>query len=396
MIEQPGYDLIVVRFGEVFLKGRNRPAFMDRLRANVARAIARTGWRTEAVHGRLLLVPETAEGAPPERALARACRVPGVVSVSPARSVPPVPDEIAPVAAALAAATMPPGAASFAVRPRRTDKRLPYTSVELACRVGDAVSARTGLRVDLRSPDLEVGVEVGARSFVWTETRPGPGGLPVGTAGRVVVLLSGGIDSPVAAYLAQRRGCRLDAVYFHSFPLIGDGARDKVLDLARVLASYGGSLRLHVVPFAEAQLAVRDAADPRLYVLLYRRLMFRIASRIAARVGAGALVTGESLGQVASQTLENLACIAAVVDLPVLRPLIGMDKQETVVWARQIGTFELSIRPYDDCCSLFVPKHPETRGRSSVLERAERALEIDALVEAALTGTEMMVVDAEG
>ena len=391
---EPRYDLIVVRFGEVFLKGRNRPAFLDRLRSNVARAASGTGWEVDAVHGRFFLRPQPGAEARLERVLERVCRVPGVASVSPAREVDVEVETIAPVAAALAAATVPPTASTFAVRPRRSNKQLPYTSVELGRRVGDAVNDRIGLGVDLGTPDFEVGVEVGALSFVWSETRPGPGGLPVGTSGKVALLLSGGIDSPVAGYLAMQRGCTLIPVYFHSFPLIGDAARDKVLDIARVLARTGGPMRVHVVPFTDAQLAVRDAVHPRLYVLLYRRLMFRIAARIA-RCGAGALVTGESLGQVASQTLENLDCIGSVVDVPILRPLIGLDKQETVARAQRIGTYELSILPYDDCCSLFVPKHPETRGRRLVVERAERTLDMDALVAAALEGTEVEKVRPE-
>ncbi len=385
-------DLIVVRFGEVFLKGRNRPAFLGKLRDNLARAVSGTGWRLEAVHGRFLLRRDDPEGAAAAtRVLARVCRVPGVVSASLARQALPELGDLARTAAALAAETFPPGARTFAVRARRTDKALPFLSMDVGRTAGAAVARATGLSVDLKAPDFEVGVEAGALTFVFTETRRGPGGLPVGASGRVLLLLSGGIDSPVAGYMALKRGCLLDAVYFHSFPLIGDGAREKVLDLAGILASYGGPLRVHVVPFADAQRAVRDAARPRLYVLLYRRLMLRIAERIARVVGAGALVTGESLGQVASQTLENLDCIATVCDLPVLRPLIAMDKMETVARAREIGTYDVSVLPHPDCCSLFVPKHPETRGRRGVLDRAEEALDVEGLVEAAVAGTEVVV-----
>jgi thiamine biosynthesis protein ThiI len=206
----------------------------------------------------------------------------------------------------------------------------------------------------------------------------------------VQVLLSGGIDSPVAAWMAMKRGCRVEGVYFHSFPLIGDAAREKVIDLAGVLAAWAcAPIKVRVVPFAEAQKSVRDRCDPRLYVLLYRRLMFRIAERIARKTRAKALVTGESLGQVASQTLDNLDVISTVTDMPVLRPLICMDKQETVDRAQAIGTFDISALPHEDCCSLFVPKHPETRGKRSDLERAEQALDIDGIVEAALAGVEV-------
>ncbi len=384
-------DLIVVRFGEVFLKGQNRPMFLDRLRENLKRAVAGTGWRVEGRHGRFMVVPEDPKAPTPLRKpLERAARVFGVTSVSPAVRTTTDLDEIADKAVALATARVPPDARTFRVAGRRSDKSLPYTSTQLGAHVGYAVGAAIQIGVDLKHPDFDIGVEVGDLSFVYAERRRGPGGLPVGVSGKVQVLLSGGIDSPVAAWMAMKRGCRVEGVYFHSFPLIGDAARDKVMDLAGVLGAWAASpMKVRVVPFAEAQKAVRDRCDPRLYVLLYRRLMFRISERIARRTKAKALVTGESLGQVASQTLENLDVIGAVADMPVLRPLIGLDKQETVDRAKAIGTFDISALPHEDCCSLFVPKHPETKAKRSALEIAEQALDIDGMVEAALAGVEV-------
>ncbi len=385
------HDLIVVRFGEVFLKGQNRNMFLDRLRQNLKLAVADSGWRVEGRHGRFLLVPQDPENPRPiGRPLEAATRVFGVTSVSPAVRTTTDLEDMKVKAVALATSCLPPDAKTFRVAGRRSDKTLPYTSTEIGAAVGFEVGAAIQLEVDLKHPDFDVGVEAGDLSFVWAERRRGPGGLPVGTAGKVAVLLSGGIDSPVAAWMAMKRGCRVEGVYFHSFPLIGDAAREKVLDLAGVLAAWAASpMKVRVVPFAAAQTAVRDACDPRLYVLLYRRLMFRIAERIARKTRAKALVTGESLGQVASQTLENIDVISAVVDMPVLRPLIGHDKQEAVDRAKQIGTFDISALPHEDCCSLFVPKHPETKGKRSVLDHAEEALDIDGLVEEALAGVEV-------
>lgn len=394
---RPVPDLIVIRFGEVFLKGGNRHIFMNRLRGHLERAIAGTGWRLHGTHVRCYLRPDPAAGPdepppPVGRVLDRVCRVFGVVSASPALETTTDPADIAAKAVALAAATVPGSAKTFRVRSRRSDKTLPYTSTELNQQVGHAVGEVIGLPADLRNPDFDVGVEAGADSFVFTERHPGPGGLPVGASGRVHLLLSGGIDSPVAGWMAMKRGCRVDGVYFHSFPLVGDGALEKVRDLATTLATYGGPMKLHVVPFADAQVAIRDACPPRLLVLLYRRLMFRIADRIARAAKAKGLVTGESLGQVASQTLENLAVIGSVTRLPILRPLIGFDKEETIARARAIGTFETSIQAHIDCCSLFVPKHPETKGRPRVLEQAEEALDMDALVAAAVEGTRVETI----
>lgn len=384
-------DIVVVRFGEVFLKGKNRSMFLDRLQGNLQRAVAGTGWRVEARHGRYLVVPEDlAAPAPIGKALERATRVFGVTSVSPAIRTTTDLDDMAQKAVALALGCVPADAKTFRVAGRRSNKELPYTSTQLGAHVGFAVGAAIRLGVDLKNPDFDVGVEAGDPSFVYADRRKGPGGLPVGVSGKVQVLLSGGIDSPVAAWMAMKRGCRIEGVYFHSFPLIGDAARDKVMDLAGVLGAWAcAPIKVRVVPFAEAQKAVRDGCNPRLYVLLYRRLMFRIAERIARKTKAKALVTGESLGQVASQTLENLGVIADVVDMPVLRPLIGFDKQETVDRAQEIGTFEISALPHEDCCSLFVPKHPETRGRLRMLEEAERALDIEGLVQQALDGVEV-------
>lgn len=236
--------------------------------------------------------------------------------------------------------------------------------------------------VDLDRPDLTVSIEIGhERTFVCGEKVAGAGGLPVGSSGTAMLLLSGGIDSPVAGWLAQKRGLRLQAIYFHSFPHTGDRAREKVVDLARILAGSQCGMKLWVVPFASIQEALQGGAPGRQLVLLYRRMMVRIAEAHARREGCEALVTGDSLGQVASQTLANLACVEKVATLPLLRPLIAYDKAETVKLARRIGTFEKSSEPAEDCCSLFVPSFPETRGRPVVLDDIEKAFPIAAWTE---------------
>jgi thiamine biosynthesis protein ThiI len=283
-------------------------------------------------------------------------------------------------AAAIDEARALPAGTSFKVESNRRDKSFPHPSPEISRQVGGRVAMETGLPVDVHNPAQVIRVEVGDQaSFVFSQLIPGPGGLPVGTAGHASLLLSGGIDSPVAGWYAMRRGCTLSAIYFHSFPYTGDKTREKVVDLARRLAMWHGPLTVHVVHFTEVQKALRASGPAELAVVLYRRMMMRAASLIAAGEGAKALITGENLGQVASQTLDNLGVIEDAATLPVLRPLITFDKSEIIERAERIGTYQLSIQPYDDSCSLFVPKHPATRARVIDAQRAESALDVDAL-----------------
>lgn len=388
-------NLIVLRVGELFLKGDNRKRFEDLLAENVRRALAAGAgapdFELERGQGRIFVAcaPEQVE-----RCLQRLRLVFGVSSLSPALSVAPELPAIAEAAVALARARVAAQpVASFRISARRSDKRFPLPSPEIGREVGARVVEATGLRVDLQNPELTIGVEVGARrSFVFVDRLPGAGGLPVGCSGRVMLLLSGGIDSPVAGHLMQKRGCLLRAVYFHSPPYTGTRTRAKVEELAGRLAPAQGELRLEVVPFTPLQLAVRDGAPAEMAVLLYRRAMLRIASRLARRSGCLALATGENLGQVASQTLENLACIEQAAELPVLRPLLCYDKAETIELAQRIGTYALSIEPYEDCCSLFVPRHPLTRARSGAVEQVEAALELRPLVERAADEADEVVL----
>ncbi len=388
-------DVLLVRFGELFLNGDNRYQFLAALEHNLKRALRRLpGTAVEAHHGRFVvraLAPEMDMHA----ALAHVSRVFGVSSVSLGVSVARDLDAMAQVGARLAAEAAAGGARSFKVETRRSDKRFLPESPGVNDVVGRAAQAASGLKVDVHDPEVTLAVEI-APGFVILSTRTarGPGGLPVGVSGNVTLLLSGGLDSPVAGYLMQKRGCRLNAVYFHSFPYTGEGARQKVTELARELGQAQGGIRLSVIPFTAVQEALRDRAHPRLLVLLYRRAMMRIACQVADTEGARALATGESLGQVASQTVENLGCIEDVADRPVLRPLVAYDKAEIVELAKRIGTFEISIRPFADCCSLFVPRHPATKGRVADVRAAEEAVaELPRLVEDAAAARE--IVDLE-
>jgi thiamine biosynthesis protein ThiI len=384
-------SLILLRLGEIFLKRGNRGAFIRALLQNARRLLADVPGTHVAANHMRVLVHHPAEQ---QRAcLTRLERLFGVTSMSPARWLPSDMEAIA--AAAIGCARAFPAGASFKVETWRRDKSFPLTSVEISSRIGGEVARATGLRVDVRNPDRLLRIEVESEhSFVAGEIRPGPGGLPVGTSSRVGLLLSGGIDSPVAGWSAMRRGCQLRAIYFHSFPYTGDRTREKVLELARQLAGWHGPIEVTVVPFTQVQLALRAHVERRrdLAVLLYRRMMMRAAGLIAERSGARALITGDNLGQVASQTLENLAVVDAASPLPVLRPLLTFDKLEIVARAQAIGTYQTSVLPYEDCCALFTPKHPATRASTAIVERAEMGLDLAGMAASLADQAEKVMV----
>ncbi|HUT79480.1 MAG TPA: tRNA uracil 4-sulfurtransferase ThiI [Polyangia bacterium] len=379
---------VVLRHGELFLKGGNRRLFELALERNARRALReRPEVQVRPEHGRLFVL-----GAADDDVLERLRWLFGAASLSPAVFTARDPAAIGDCAVALARENV--GAArTFRIAARRADKSFPLTSTELAREVGRTVGEAIGLPVDLERPDLTVGIEIGRSwTFLWVRDEPGGGGLPVGTSGKALLLLSGGIDSPVAGHLMQKRGVELAAVYFHAFPYTGDGARDKMVDLARVLTRRQERLPLWVVSFTRIQEALRDSADRSWLVLLYRRAMVRVAGRIAARERLGALVTGESLGQVASQTMANLATIEDASPLPILRPLVGFDKAESIALAKRIGTFEISIRPHQDCCTLFLPSHPETKGNPARAATLESRLDLQPLIQEAADSAEAVEV----
>jgi thiamine biosynthesis protein ThiI len=275
---------------------------------------------------------------------------------------------------------------TFKVTARRSNKSFPHRSLELNRLVGGAVlSAIDHLSVDVHHPDINVHVEVREReAFVWAEVWRGPGGLPVGASGPGLLLLSGGIDSPVAGWMAMKRGIAIRPVHFDSFPFTSERARQKVYDLCQVLTAFQHRISLTVVPFAAIQTDIQTHCPEGLRVTIMRRMMLRIASALAERDGICALVTGESVGQVASQTLESIYTINAVTNLPILRPLVGFDKEEIIARAQRIGTYDISVRPYEDCCTVFVPQHPKTKPHLGPVERAEKALDVSALVRGAV------------
>jgi thiamine biosynthesis protein ThiI len=371
---------VAVHYSEIGLKGRNRPKFEERLRQNLERALAPLSGRVSRLYGRLLV--ELDDAVDWEDAQARLRRVFGVAFFGRATSCEPELDAIGRAVDALVD-----GASfqTFGVRARRVDKAYPLTSRELNEQLGRRVVERTGKQVDLGSPDLWIEVHVLARrALVLHERIAGPGGMPVGSAGRVVSLISGGIDSPVASWLMLKRGAEPVYVHFHSAPYTSEASQEKVRDLVSLLVRWQGPAVLYRVPFGELQrqLAAETPADPR--IVLYRRFMLRAAEAIAVRERALALVTGESLGQVSSQTLANLDTINRAATLPVLRPLVGLDKAEIVALAQQIGSFPISIEPDDDCCSYLMPRSPATWTRPQAIEGIERGLDVKGMVDAAL------------
>jgi thiamine biosynthesis protein ThiI len=391
-------SVLLCRFGELFLKSGNRRRFERVLAVNIRAAVSDLpGARVEETHGRILVRVSPADAADAANRLAR---VFGLVSFSIARKVAAEPDLEAMSAAAVEAtrgalAERPSSATptTFKVESRRSDKRFAVPSLEMSRRIGARIQGELGLPVDVHTPSLTIGVEVGDKgAFVYAGTRESPGGLPVGVSGRALLLLSGGIDSPVAGWLAAKRGLALDGVYFHSPPYVGEKSRDKVLELGRKLARWQALRSVTVVPFTETQKRLRDAGPGELAVVLYRRMMMRIADALADRLEASALVTGENLGQVASQTVENLTTIEDAARHLVLRPLLTYDKVETTALARRIGTYETSILPFDDCCSLFVPAHPATRARIEDAVKAEAKLDLAAEVAAAVAGSERVPI----
>ncbi len=386
-------ERVVVRYGELALKGGNRPEFERALVRNLKDALKPiTPVTVERQRGRMLVTPEGRA----EEVAARAARVFGVKSVSPAWRSRPEPEAIAQLARAVfldALAQLAPGRErTMRVRSKRADKRFPMTSVEFDRYLGERVLAGIDdVRVQLDDAAIELGVEIRPEGVnVFARRIQGPGGLPVGTQGRGLCLLSGGIDSPVAAWMSMKRGLAVGFVGFHSWPYIGEASKQKVIALATALTGWQSHARLYVVPFAPVQLAIRERAPEAYRTILYRRMMQRIASRIAERDGFDVLITGESLGQVASQTLDNLRCIELAASRAVLRPLIALDKDEIIALARRIGTFELSNVQEPDCCTVFMPAHPVIRGELALCERAEAALEVEALVATAVAEVEIL------
>lgn len=397
-LELPPPTCVLVRYGELALKGGNRGQFESALGRNMRAALKQIATvRIDRLQGRYVVTP-----AGRTRDAARRLQdVFGIKSVSPVWSVRSNPDAIVELARMIVADALAqrPDAreVSFRVSTKRADKSFPIDSIEFDRYVADRIMPfEERLRVQLVRPELDLGIDVRREdTYVFIDRLPGPGGLPVGTLGRALCLISGGIDSPVAAWMSMKRGLAVSYVTFHSYPFIGDSSKLKVIELVRALARYQPSSRLYVVPFADIQLAIRDSAPEGYRTILYRRMMQRIATKICEKYGLSALVTGDSLGQVASQTLENIACISTATGMNVIRPLIGFDKDETIELARRIGTFDISSRSEPDCCSLFMPSRPMLRGKVEVCDAAEAKLDVAGLVARAAETVEIHDVESE-
>jgi thiamine biosynthesis protein ThiI len=373
---------VVVHYQEIALKGRNRPWFIARLVRNirtatsdldVARVVPKMG-RIEIMLGGPQAWEPVAE---------RLRHVFGIANFSRASLVPL---DIDGIANAILEDLRDVRVSTFRVSAKRADKRFPLTSPQIEREVGGRIKEAKGWNVDLDDPEFTIHLEaLTGEAFYYFGKEAGPGGMPTGVSGRVVALLSGGIDSPVACYRLMKRGCRVIPVHFHSYPILSRASQEKVRELAALLTRYQQFTRLYMVAFGEIQQHVMLSVAPPLRVVIYRRLMLRIAEAIAHTSHAGALVTGEVIGQVASQTLENMATIGSVASLPVFRPLIGMDKDEITAEAQRLGTFPISIIEDQDCCQLFTPKHPATKARREDIDAAERSLRIDDFVAQAVT-----------
>jgi thiamine biosynthesis protein ThiI len=368
---------LIVHYKELALKGRNRPWFVRLLVRNLKTALAGLDVRAvRSIMGRIEI--ELGSASALDEARNRLARVFGIANFSLAGRAG---HDFDALAAAILNDLGQPDAESFRVSATRADKRLPFTSPEVEREVGGRIKLATGLKVQLTRPALTIHIEMLPEGSVYFFAKePGPGGLPTGTGGRVACLLSGGIDSPVAAYRMMRRGCSVLLIHFHAYPVLSRASQEKVREIAAVLTKYQLQSRLLLIPFGDLQQQVVLAVRPELRVVAYRRLMVRIAERLARAWRARALVTGEVIGQVASQTLDNMTTIAAAADMEILRPLVGMDKDEISVAAARIGTFAISIIPDQDCCTLFTPRHPATRVRLDEIADAEQALPIGEMV----------------
>lgn len=390
--------VILVRMGEITLKGLNRGKFEKRLTGNIRRRLDELGdFRVIQTHSRIWVEP-VREDMPQvglTRAIESLTRIFGIVSASLAWSFAGTMADLEQKALDYMAQILEDGKRhTFKVESRRGDKKFPLTSPQISERIGSVLKSAfpEQLDVKMQQPELILYIEVRDKFYIYSDVNRGQKGLPVGMSGKGLLLLSGGIDSPVAGYMMASRGMELEALYFHAFPFTSDRAREKVIELARKIALYCGRITLHIVNFTDIQVALRDHGPEDLLTVMIRRMMMRIADELAAARDCKALITGESLGQVASQTLEALCCTDVVAKRPVFRPLIGMDKDSTIEIARRIDTYETSILPYEDCCTIFVAKHPKTRPAIADLEAAEAGLDLDALVEEALGKIEEVII----
>ena len=387
-------EIILCKLGEIVLKGLNRKTFERKLLSNLSYRLSKIGNYDVSCMQSTIYVRPVTENDNVDTAFEACSKVFGIVTLN--RAVECEKDEkaIAKLAIEYLKTDMQ-HAKSFKVESKRSDKSFHMTSIELSQYVGGELSeAYPECVVDVKSPELTVTIEIrDLGAYIHATPIRGAGGMPVGSNGVAVTLLSGGIDSPVSTYMIAKRGVRLIPVHFFSFPYTSQLAKEKVIELAQILTEYCGRMTIEIVPFTHIQEEIRDKCAEEYFTLIMRRFMMRIAQRIADDNGAKGIVTGENLGQVASQTMEAMAATRAVCRLPIIQPLIGFDKSEIVKLARNIGTFDTSILPYEDCCTVFTPKHPRTKPRLEDVERVESALDVQQLVDEALAGIEQITVE---
>lgn len=379
-------EILLVRYGEVFLKGQNRPFFLRKLVDHVKLAVQNVHGHVWLSDGRIYVSDYTDQ----DEAIRRVSRVFGVHSVSPAVEMEKGDFE---AVCAQAAKMMENRTGTFKVLAKRSDKRYPLDSPAIMREAGGYILEHVPhLSVDVNNPDHVITIEIRGMAYLSVDRTMAVSGMPMGTNGKACLLLSGGIDSPVAGFMIAKRGVELCCVHYHSFPYTSERAKEKVLELARILSEYCGKMRVYVVPFTEIQMEIHEKCPENFTTLIMRRYMMRIAEILARQDGAQALITGESIGQVASQTMEALGCTDEVVNMPVFRPCVGMDKSEIIERAEKIGTMETSALPYEDCCTVFTPKHPATHPRKELVRRAEEKLDSEALIAAAVEGTEIVEI----
>lgn len=379
---------ILIKYAEIHLKGLNRPFFEKKLVNNIRRALLPLEAQVVREQGRVFVYGIEDENI--ETAVEKLTKVFGIHSLCVTRCIEKDWETIVSNAAALMADC--PAGTTFKVFARRSDKRFPMTSEEICRELGGRMlDLYPHLKVDVHKPQVPLTVEIRQdRCFVYTREIPACGGMPVGTNGKAMLLISGGIDSPVAGYMIAKRGVSLAAIHYYSYPYTSERARDKVIDLAKIVSQYAGPMDLYLVPFTEIQTTIYDKCPSSETTVLMRRLMMKIAQRTAEQCGCQALITGESIGQVASQTIESLAVTNDAVSMPVFRPLIGFDKEEIIERAEKIGTFETSILPYEDCCTVFVPQHPVTKPKVDKLRESEGLVDFEPLIQRAMESTEVL------
>ncbi len=392
------FHSFLIKYGEIGIKGKNRYMFEDALVRQIRYVLQNVDgeFLVHKCHGRVYVDCEG--GYDYEETVESLKKVFGIVGICPVVRKPVKElEELKKDVVVYVGEMYPEGNKTFKVEARRANKRYPVNSMEINCALGEAVlDAYPEMRVDVHNPDIRLNVEIREEVYLYSEIIPGPGGMPVGTNGSAMLLLSGGIDSPVAGYMIAKRGVEIEAVYFHAPPYTSERAKEKVVDLARLESAYAGPIKLHIVNFTDIQLYIYDKCPHDELTIIMRRYMMRIAQAIAEQTGALGLVTGESIGQVASQTMQSLAATNEVCTMPVFRPVIGFDKQEIVELAEKIGTFETSIQPFEDCCTIFVAKHPVTKPNVNVIRASEKKLEekIDEMVKTAIETAEVVLCEA--